>query len=106
MPINIYTCKPEEIRDPTELADILMRMDIDKKECAPDSADIGILKIQSRQLGPIYAIESREKAEKEIKKPVYNNQRTTEWGIKFYPHAYFEALREKLQTKPENNNTT
>ena len=68
MPINIYTCKPEEIRDPTELADILMRMDIDKKECAPDSADIGILKIQSRQLGPIYAIESREKAEKEIKK--------------------------------------
>ena len=99
MPIDIYTCKPEKLKDITEVENILQRMDIYKKELPQGSREIGVLKLQSRQLGPIYLISSIEKAEEEMHKPILSNPRTVEWGIKFYPRSYFVQLRKDLEAK-------
>ena len=93
MPVDIIVKNPERIRKLGEVEDILSRILTYEQEtgnCA------GVLKMQNRQIGAIHYIISQREAEKEINKPVLNEPRTCEWGVKFYPHSYFEELRERL----------
>ena len=99
MPINPHVCKPESIRNLAELEDILKRMDIYRREYVPNASEVGVLKIQTRQFGPIYRIESKENAEKEISKPVVDDgkgNRTCEWGIKYISPFFYKNLKDRF----------
>ena len=55
----------------------------------------GVLLTQRRQFGSLYEIVSEREAHQELKKPV--RQDLPEFGIVYYPRAYFEALRQQLE---------
>lgn len=98
MPLNTLVCRPERIKTVEELDEIISRMNVFKKKCAPDD-EIVVLMIQSRQLGAIYRMTSKEWAQERI-----DNPRICDWGIKFYPMSYFEDLRMKLKSSYGSKN--
>ena len=91
MAVKIEVRNPERIRDLNEVDDVLSRIITYEEETNCPS---GVLLIQNRQFGGLYRIKSKDEAKEYIDYPG-----KVEWGIKFYSHDYFEALREKLRAE-------
>lgn len=91
---------PEEITSLSEVDEVLAQISDyeQQKDCKA-----GVILIQRRQFGGLYRIVSEEEAQKYLTKPVLSKPRTPEWGVQFWPRAYFEKRKEELQSRtPED----
>ena len=95
MAINTLTTDPAEIRDVAEADSFLEHIAAYKIEYAPQSAGVGVLVLQNRQLGVIFKITTQDEAEREM-----NKERIAEWGVMFYSSDYFEKLKKMLSNDP------
>ena len=94
MSVNIIVKAPEYLKTIAELEDVISRLNTYEKLTQQKA---GVLLIQRRSFGGLYEIMTEIEANEWLTKPVLNNPRTCERGLKFYPHEYFEALRDNLQ---------
>ena len=93
MPINIFLDRdPKKIKNMGDVESILARIIAFEHQY---NCDAGVVVIQRRQFPALYEIVSKEKGESLLKKPVLSD--TPEFGILYYPHTYFKALRDKLE---------
>lgn len=85
---------PEKIKNVNEAEDYLSRIMAYERE---KNCMAGILLIQRRQFDGLYEIVSEEEAKYELGKPITRD--IPEFGVKYYPRTYFEALKERLSGK-------
>src|SRR3989344_3493433 len=95
MAVQTIVGNPERIEDIIELNDTLSRIITYEQE---RRCHAGVLLTQNLQFGGHYRIESEEEAYAWLTKPVLNSEHTCEWGVKFYPKAYFEGLKKKFES--------
>lgn len=91
---NYVDVHPEHIKTLSEVEKILAKIKLFE---STTSSRAGVLYMQTRQFGSALYIISQQEAIQELTKPIFNEPRTPEWGLKFFPRAYFEALRERLK---------
>jgi len=85
----IIDIDPEDIRTIEELEQVISKIEIYMKKTKTEA---GVVLKQNLQLGASYRIVSKIKAYEGMKK-----ERIGEWYVKYWPHSYFESLREKLK---------
>lgn len=95
---NYVEMHPEQIKTLSGVEAILAKI---KAFESVTSSHGGVLYMQNRQFGSALYITSEQEAAYELKKPIRNEPRTPEWGLKFFPHSYFEALQERLRGNQE-----
>lgn len=93
MPVDTFVDDPEAIEEISEVEDVLARLDAFARE---RHSEAGVLLIQRRQFAGLYKIVSTTHAEELLARPVQDNPRVPEWGVKFYSRSYFEDLKNKL----------
>ena len=84
---------PERINEINELEEALSKIGTYELVF---NCNAGVLYMQNRQFGSSLIITSSREAHYELNKPILNEPRTPEWGLKFYTKAYFEELKKKL----------
>lgn len=92
MPVDTIVKDPERM-SLDEIDDTIHRIRTYERE---RDCQAGVVLIQRRQFGGLYEIVSGAEADQLMSRPVLNEPRTCEWGIKFYLPSYFEELRKKL----------
>jgi len=93
MPVDTIVGNPENIKNLAELESYLSKIHTYGQE---GKCKAGVLLIQRRSSKGSYGIVSEEEAKQYMSRPVLNNPRTPEWGIRFYSLSYFERLKQKF----------
>jgi len=83
---------PQKMRTLKSIEEVLKRIINFERE---HGCRTGVVVIQRKQFPPLYEIVSQEEGEKWLKKTV--SATTPEFGIKYYPRHYFEALQKRCR---------
>ena len=85
--VNPIVMNPERIRNLGEVEIILSRINTYEQKTGKN---VGVILLQNLQLGGVSVIIPEEKALKKLREPVSDS--TSEYGIVFWKHSYFENL--------------